>query len=132
LVRLAVSPAIFEETNSLWIVNSPIPEKTPGEGLQHALDVIGRVHVGGVEARDHGIEAGLLLLGQGAIGHGDEGVGERVVVERRVRLQVVGGGEVARVPVGPGLLQGMPKSATRPTFVPMIFRSAWMSVPCWT
>ena len=29
-VRLAISPAIFAETNSLWIVNSPIPEKTPG------------------------------------------------------------------------------------------------------
>ena len=29
-VRLAVSPAIFDDTNSLWIVNSPIPEKTPG------------------------------------------------------------------------------------------------------
>ena len=29
-MRLAVSPAIFDDTNSLWIVNSPIPEKTPG------------------------------------------------------------------------------------------------------
>ncbi len=29
-VRLAVSPATFADTNSLWIVNSPIPEKTPG------------------------------------------------------------------------------------------------------
>ena len=29
-VRLAVSPAILAETNSLWIVNSPMPEKTPG------------------------------------------------------------------------------------------------------
>ena len=29
-VRLATSPATFAETNSLWIVNSPIPEKTPG------------------------------------------------------------------------------------------------------
>ena len=31
LVRLAVSPATFAETNSLWTVNSPIPEKTPGK-----------------------------------------------------------------------------------------------------
>ena len=29
--RLAVSPAIFDETNSLWMVNSPMPEKTPGK-----------------------------------------------------------------------------------------------------
>ena len=29
-VRLAISPATFAETNSLWIVNSPMPEKTPG------------------------------------------------------------------------------------------------------
>ncbi len=28
--RLAVLPAIFDETNSLWMVNSPMPEKTPG------------------------------------------------------------------------------------------------------
>ena len=25
-----VSPAIFDETNSLWIVNSPMPVNTPG------------------------------------------------------------------------------------------------------
>ena len=30
-VRLATSPAIFEETNSLWMVNSPMPVKTPGK-----------------------------------------------------------------------------------------------------
>jgi hypothetical protein len=28
--RLATSPAIFEETNSLWMLNSPIPVNTPG------------------------------------------------------------------------------------------------------
>ena len=31
LVRLAVSPAIFAETNSLWMLNSPMPVKTPGK-----------------------------------------------------------------------------------------------------
>ena len=30
-VRLATSPATFDETNSLWMVNSPIPENTPGK-----------------------------------------------------------------------------------------------------
>ena len=29
-MRLAVSPAIFDETNSLWMLNSPMPLKTPG------------------------------------------------------------------------------------------------------
>jgi hypothetical protein len=31
LVRLAAPPATLEETNSLWIENSPMPEKTPGK-----------------------------------------------------------------------------------------------------
>ena len=61
LVRLAVSPAIFAETNSLWMVNSPMPVNTPGKVVQHAPDVIGRVHVGRVEPGDHRIEARLLL-----------------------------------------------------------------------
>ena len=30
LVRLAVSPGILAETNSLWMLNSPMPVKTPG------------------------------------------------------------------------------------------------------
>ena len=30
-MRLAAPPAILEETNSLWIENSPMPEKTPGK-----------------------------------------------------------------------------------------------------
>ena len=29
-VRLAISPATFDDTNSLWIVNSPMPVNTPG------------------------------------------------------------------------------------------------------
>ena len=45
-VRLAVSPATFDDTNSLWIVNSPMPVNTPGNVVEHAPDVVGRVHVG--------------------------------------------------------------------------------------
>ena len=75
------------------------------EGQQHAADVIGRVHVGGVEAGDHRVEARLLRRRQRAVGHRDERVGERVVVERRVGLQVVGRREVAGVAVRPRLLQ---------------------------
>ena len=29
LVRLAVSPATFEDTNSLWMLNSPMPVLVP-------------------------------------------------------------------------------------------------------
>ncbi len=88
------------------MVNSPIPVKTPGKVSQHPADVVGGVHVRGVEARDHRIEAGLLLRLERPVGHRDEGVGERVVVERSVALQVVGRSEVAGVLVRPGLLQG--------------------------
>ena len=35
--RLAVSPATFDETNSLWIVNSPMPENTPGNVVSTRL-----------------------------------------------------------------------------------------------
>ncbi len=30
-VRLAVSPATFDDTNSLWMENSPMPVNTPGK-----------------------------------------------------------------------------------------------------
>ena len=76
-----------------------------GVGLEHAADVIGRVHVGRVEPGDHRVEALLLLRRQRLVRLGDERVGERVVVERRIGLQVVGRRVVARVLVRPGLLQ---------------------------
>ena len=76
-----------------------------GEGLQHAADVIDGIHVRRVEPGDHRIEARLLLLRERAIGAGDERIGERVVVERRVALQVVGRRELAGVAVRPLLLQ---------------------------
>ena len=31
-----------------------------GEGVQHAPDVVGGIHVGGVEAGDHRVEAGAV------------------------------------------------------------------------
>jgi hypothetical protein len=33
-VRLAISPAIFDETNSLWMENSPMPVNTPGKTVR--------------------------------------------------------------------------------------------------
>ncbi len=81
------------------------PREDAREGGQHAPDVIRGIHVRRVEAGDHRIEARLLLFRQRPVRHRDEGVGERVVVERRVGLQVVGRREVAGVAVRPLLLQ---------------------------
>ena len=108
-MRLAVSPEILAETNSLWMLNSPMPVKTPGNVVQHAPDVVDAVHVGRIEPGDHRIEARLLLLRERAVHARDVGVGERVVVERRVGLQVVGRREVAGVRVRPLLLQRDPE-----------------------
>ena len=82
-----------------------MPSKTPGKMREHAANVIGGVHVRRIEAGDHRIEARLLRRRQRAIGHRDLRVGERVVIERRVGLQVIPGREVARVRVHPLLLQ---------------------------
>ena len=76
-----------------------------GKRLQHAADVVDAVHVGRVEAGDHRVEARLFLLREGAIDGCDVRVGERVVVERRVALQVVRRREVAGIAVRPLLLQ---------------------------
>jgi hypothetical protein len=76
-----------------------------GKRLQHATDVIDAVHVGRVEAGDHRVETPLLLSGQRAVHARDVGVGERVVVERCVAVQVIRGREVTRVRVRPLLLQ---------------------------
>ena len=76
-----------------------------GERQQHALDVIGGVHVRRIEPRDHGVEARLLRRRQRPVLHRDERVGERVVVERRVALQVVGRREIAGVVLVPHLLE---------------------------
>jgi hypothetical protein len=76
-----------------------------GECLEHAADVVDAVHVGRIESGDHRIEPRLRLSGERAVDAGDVGVGERVVVERRVGVQVVGRCEVTRVRVRPLLLQ---------------------------
>jgi hypothetical protein len=49
-----------------FLVNAEFADagKYPRKGLQHALDVVGGVHVGWVEARNHGIETGLFFPGQ--------------------------------------------------------------------
>ena len=77
----------------------------PREREKHPSDVVGGVHVGGIEAGDHRVDARLLRLVQGPVFRGDDGVDERVVVERRIREQVVVRRPVARDEVVPLLLQ---------------------------
>ncbi len=67
--------------------------------------MIGGIHIGRIEPGDHRIKARLLLLRQCFVGHGNVCVGERVVVEKSVGLQVVAWGEAAGILVGPLLLE---------------------------
>ena len=83
-----------------------MPEKTPGKVCKHPANVIRGVHVGRIEAGDHRIEACLLFFRQRPVRHRNVSVGEGVVVERCVRLQVVGRSKVAGILVRPFLLQG--------------------------
>ena len=76
------------------------------KGLQDAADMVRRVHVGRIEARDHRVETRLLLWRrQRLVGHGDPCIGERVVIKRRVGIQVISGRVSPVDPVGPLLLQ---------------------------
>ncbi len=76
-----------------------------GERGENTPNVVDAVHVGGIEAGDHRVEPRLGLLWQRAVDAGDVGVGERVVVERRVGVQIVSRREIAGVRVRPLLLQ---------------------------
>ena len=105
LVRLAVSPGDLRRHELLVDAELADAGEHARERPQHAADVIGAVHVGRVEPGDHRIEARLRVRRQRSVGDRDRGVGERVVVERRIALQVVGRREIARVPVRPLLLQ---------------------------
>ncbi len=89
------------------------PGEHAGKGLEHPPDVIGRVHVGGVEAGDHRIEAGLLLRRQRLVGHRDVGVREGVVVEVRVAIEVILRRVVARDAVRPLLAAAGFRTARR-------------------
>src|SRR5262249_15243365 len=89
----------------------------PRKQLEHPPDVIDSVHVRRVEASDHGIEARLLLLRQRLVYAGDIGIGEGVVIERRVGAEVVGRSVVAGIYVGPLLLQRDTKERRTPDLV---------------
>src|SRR4029077_2694083 len=76
-----------------------------GKGLEHTSDVIHRIHISRIEAGDHWIKAGLFLLGKGLVGHCDPSVGEGVVIQRSICLQIVAGSTIAIDSVRPLLLQ---------------------------
>src|SRR5215475_3792940 len=84
-----------------FLVNGEFADagKDAGESLQNAADVVGGVHVRGIEAGNHGIDSGLLLFRERFVGHSDCCVAERVVVERGVAVQVIGGSAVAIDPI---------------------------------
>jgi hypothetical protein len=63
----------------------------------------------GLKARDHRVEPLLLFGLERLVRRRDERVGERVVIQRCVGLQVIPGREIARVPVLPHLLQRQAK-----------------------
>ena len=63
-------------------------------------------HVRRIEAGDHRIESRLLFLRQRFVCHRDPRIGEGVVVQRGVRMQVIGRSALPVHPVGPFLLQG--------------------------
>jgi hypothetical protein len=59
-----------------------------------------------------------LLLRQRLVGHRDERVGERVVIEVRVAIEVVRRREIAETRYDHDCWSGMPKSVERPTRLP--------------
>src|SRR5262249_54956807 len=54
---------------------------------------------------DHGVEASLLVFRERFEGHGDGSVGEGVVVERRITVEIVGGSAFAIDTIRPFLLK---------------------------
>jgi len=102
--------------------------ETPGKSAAPA-NVIDGVHIRGIETGDHGIERGLLFLGKRFVGHGDPRVGEGVVVEGRVGVEVVSWRAVAVHAVQPLLLQRDPKTVERPTLFPIMLRRSRMLGP---
>ena len=127
-----ISPAIFAETNSLWIVNSPMPEKTPGKVRSTRLMWSAAYMSAGLKPVIIGSKRACSSLRQRPVRHRDVGVGERVVVERRVRLQVVGRREVAACSRRPtSAAAGCRRARRGRPSSPMIFRKSRMSVPSW-
>src|SRR5580693_1424500 len=78
--------------------------------------MIGCIHIRRVEAGDHGVESSLLFSRERSVCHGNVGVGEGVVVERGVRLKIVGWSKLAGILVRPLLLQRNTEKCYAPHF----------------
>jgi len=111
----AVESGIFEAgyfarnfCGNEFLVNGELADagEDARKSFEDTANVVGGVHVGGIETGDHGVDARLLIFGQRFVGHGDGGVGERVVVERRIAVEVVSGRAIAVDAIGPFLLKG--------------------------
>jgi hypothetical protein len=67
-----------------------MPENTPGERQQNAPNVICCVHIGRVEASNHRVESRLLFSRKRLVGHRDRSISEGIVIQWRIRVEVVG------------------------------------------
>ena len=93
------------------------PGEDAWECLQHAANMICRVHVRGIESGDHRIKTRLLFLRQRLVSHRDPRVSEGVVVKRSVRIQVIGRAAIGVNTIGPLLLQRYAKQRHPSGFV---------------
>ena len=89
----------------MWMLNSPMPEKTPGNAFSTRRMWSTPYMSAGLKPVIIGSKRACSSFESDAIDGRDVRVGERVVVERRVAVQVVGRREVAGVAVRPLLLQ---------------------------
>ena len=98
-------PPPWRSTNSLWIENSPMPEKTPGKVSSTRRMWSAAYMSAGLKPVIIGSSRACWSGRERPVRHRDEGVGEGIVVEGSVGLEVIGGREVPRVPVVPLLLE---------------------------
>src|SRR3954471_9065069 len=87
------------------------------ECLKHAANMMRCVHVGRVETGNHRIETALLLFGERLVSHRDRCVGEGIVVQRRVCVEIVRRSAVSVRAIRPLLLERNPKNCYSPNFV---------------
>src|SRR5579859_659232 len=113
-IKDAVEGGIFEAGDFAWdfcgdefLVNGELTDASEdtGKRLQNTANVIGSVHVCGIEASDHGVDTDLLVFRKRFVSHGYGGVSERVVVEGRIAVEIVGGSAVAVDAIRPFLLE---------------------------
>ena len=76
-----------------------------GKSPQRSANVSGGIHIRRIKPRNHRIKSPLLLVRERQVSHSDRCVGKRVVVQRRICIEVVSRLVLAADPIGPLLLQ---------------------------